>query len=118
MDFLTIGNIMDAALPRDVVELPEWGGCVEVRAITMAEMARAKRQARDPHTKDIDEIKMMALIVEAGCVQPEIPPGGHKQFMNKEPGPLTRISDRILELSGLAEPDEPEPAEDSKQGEA
>ena len=116
MDFLTIGDIMDAGLPRAVVQMPEWGGQVEVRAITMAEMQRAKRQSRDPHTKDIDEIKMMALIVEYGCVQPEFAPGQYQALMNKEPGPLTRISDRILELAGLAEPTKP--VDGSEQGEA
>jgi len=111
MDYLTLSNIIEAALPEDDVELPEWGGMVKVRAITSAELERAKRQAMNRKTGELREVQLTALIVEAGCVQPEFAPGQYKLLMAKPLGPLSKISDRILELSGIIEPEAGSPGE-------
>ena len=114
MDYLSCAEIMESTLPEADIEIPEWGGTVKVRAITGSECARAKSKATNQRTKDLDEIKFNALLMVAGCVEPEFPPASEEQLMRKiAAGPVARIAARIIELSGLGDQDE-----DDDQGEA
>jgi hypothetical protein len=98
-------------LPEEDVEVPEWGGTVKVRAITGAEMARAKRAATKKPANEIDEIQFNALLVVAGCVEPSFPPASEQRLMREQAaGPVARIASRIMDLSGFGG-EEAEPGE-------
>ena len=114
MDYLSFNTIMESTLAEADIEIPEWGGTVQVRALTGAEIARAKRKATNPRTKDLDEIQFNALLMVAGCIEPAFPPASEEQLMRTiAAGPVARIAARIIELSGLGDQDE-----DDDQGEA
>lgn len=110
MDYLSISDIMERTLPTADVDVPEWGGVVQVRAITQGEITRIYRQATD-RSGALNEIKANVLILEAGMLQPKIAPGQYKQFLNKEPGPIARIAAEIITLSGMGTEEEEEPAD-------
>jgi hypothetical protein len=106
-EFLTLDEVIAASLPEKNIEIPEWGGWVKVRAITSAEMERARRQATNPRNDKINDIEMGARIVEIGCVEPKFAPGQYKVVMDKQAGVVTRLQDAIIDLSGLGgEPEE------------
>lgn len=113
MDYLTLNEILEHALPQDDVEIPEWGGKVKVRALTSAEMTRCERFATNQRTDKTDGMEFQARMVEAGCVEPKLAPGQYKALMGKEPGLLSRIAARIAALSGIEDEEE-----DDDQGEA
>jgi hypothetical protein len=115
MDYLTLNEILECALPQDDVEIPEWGGKVRVRAITSAEMTRCERFATDQRTGKTDGMELQARMVEEGCVEPKLAPGQYKVLLTKEPGILNRIATHIMELSGMGDEDA---KEDGDQGEA
>ena len=113
MGYLTLDEVLASTMPEDDVEVPECEGTVRVRAITGFEWAKAKRVATNKKTDVLDEIKFAALLVVAGCVEPEFPPTSEQQMLRKLPaGVITRIAARIGELSGFDED------EDDDQGEA
>ena len=114
MGYLSYVQIIETTLPVADVDVPEWSGKVQVRAITTAEVAKARRTATNPRTKDLDELRFNAYIVVVGCVDPEFPPEGADQLIRKAAaGAVARIAAVIVELSGLGEDDE-----DDDQGEA
>jgi hypothetical protein len=110
--YLSLEEILERALAQDDIEIPEWGGMVRVRAITSGELGRAQRAATNPRNGETDSVKLQALVAEAGLVEPKLTPGQYKALLTKEIGPLSRIGERILELSGL------DNDEDVDQGEA
>ncbi len=115
MEYLTFQEIMESTLPEGDVEIAEWGGSVKVRAVTGAQVAKAKRDATNRRTGDLDEIKFNALITVAGCVDPEFPPASEMRLMREvAAGPVARIAAEIIELSGLGADED----EDDDQGEA
>jgi hypothetical protein len=112
MAYLSLAEIVERGLAEDDVEIPEWGGTVRVRAITAAELGRAQRAATNPRNGETNSVKLQACIAERGLVEPKLAPGQYNDLLNKEIGPLTKIAERILELSGLNDD------EDVDQGEA
>jgi len=103
MAYLSLGDIMEADLPQEEVDVPAWGGTVKVRAITAAELSRAKREATNPRTKEVDNVKLTCLIVEMGCVEPAFAPGQYKALLNRPLGPINRVAERILDLAGIGD---------------
>jgi len=112
MDYLSIADILEHTLPEGDVEVPEWGGTVRVRAVTSAEFARCQRRATG-RNGELNGFKLNALIVIAGCVEPAMNPGLEVGLMKAIPGPLDRISNVILDLSGMGdkEDDDDDPGE-------
>ena len=110
MAYLSFDDIMSTTLPEEDVDVPEWNGVVKIRALTGAEMAKAKRAATRRPAGEIDEIQFNALIVAAGCVEPSFPPASEQRLMREQAaGPVARIASRIMDLSGFGgeEPGEP-----------
>jgi hypothetical protein len=112
--YLSLAEILERALAQDDIEIPEWGGTVRVSAITAAELGRAQRAATNPRNGETDNVKLQALVAERGLVEPKLAPGQYNALLNKEIGPLSKIAERILELSGLKEDEDL----DVDQGEA
>jgi len=108
MEYLSLQSVIAATLPEKDLEIPEWGGWIKIRAISTKEMERARRQSTDPRNERVNDIEMAARIVEMGCVEPEFAPGQYKLIMTKMAGVVTRISDAIIDLSGLGGEEEAE----------
>lgn len=104
MDYLTIADIVEHSLPEEDMEIPEWQGTIKVRAITNDEFARIQR--RTTNKGEMNSIMANAMVVEVGCVEPQFPPGQYRALMKRETGIISRISERILKLSGFRDDDE------------
>lgn len=99
MDRLSWKGILEAAMAQEEVDVEEWGGSVLVRAISTKEHEDAERMAT--RRGDVSRVKYLAFICASGMLDPKVPKGEEIKLMNKEPGILARISERILELSGI-----------------
>jgi hypothetical protein len=93
-------DILGRDLPWDEMEVPEWGGWIKVRAITSAELSRAKREATRTGGV-LDEIRLQAIIIEKACLEPKMEFGAHRKLVGREAGVIGRVSNRILDLSGI-----------------
>jgi hypothetical protein len=131
---LTADDILRAEdLPRELVEVPEWGGAVYVRGLTAWERSEFENEMFDLKSKrikpgkkgrkaaeeDVDmkiDMKLMRVRLPAMCMVNE---QGDRLFSDdrveklgrKHPGVLDRISAVARRLSGM-EPDEDEVGED------
>lgn len=131
---LTADDILRAEdLPRELVEVPEWGGAVYVRGLTAWERSEFENEMFDLKSKrikpgkkgrkaaeeDVDmkiDMRLMRVRLPAMCM---VNAHGDRLFSDdqveklgrKHPGVLDRISTIARRLSGM-EPDEDEAGED------
>lgn len=103
MDYLTLAEITEHTLPEADVEIAAWGGTVRVRALTSHEFARCQRRAADTRTGDIDGFRLNVLVVVTGAVEPSMPITAEAQLMRMEPGPIAKMAETIMDLSGIGE---------------
>lgn len=95
---LSIDDILAADdLPTDVVSCPEWGGDVQVHALTRKQALDIIDQCKDDDA-GIDGSKFQILLVVAGMRLTE---DRVTQLNGKHSGPIARIADRVKVLSGL-----------------
>ena len=88
-----------------VVQVPEWGGTVRVRALTLQQIANcAKRAANEKRGGEVNpEVRNGWYLVE-GMVEPQITLGDAEAWLTERAaGPSTRILATILDASGLTE---------------
>lgn len=109
--YLTIDQIRAAKdLEPFDVEVPEWGGRVQVRPFSMEERASVRKVGEGPPRKnpdgtwgtefDAEEIELETVI--QGCVAPRFS-RGDKDWLRaeKSSGAVSKISSAILEASGM-----------------
>lgn len=65
MSLLTKEQIIAAPLPRDVVDVPEWGGKVYVRSVNLAERHRLSGISEKDGATDLD---VLAELVATCCI--------------------------------------------------
>ena len=98
---LTLDEIVAADdLETMVLPIAEWGGSVKVRALTRAQHKKAYRDGTDPKTGQIDADEVEKRIVCWATVEPTINLGQFDKLMEKNAGPIARIVEAILLLSG------------------
>ena len=99
--YLTAETILNAEDFRyEDVECPEWGGTVRVRSLSGGQRSVITQRVQDKATEDLEE-----LLVVMGCVDET----GNRIFTNKDieklqkksNAPISRISKKIMELSGI-----------------
>jgi hypothetical protein len=67
---LTFSDIMEADDARsDVVPIPEWGGSVTIRSLTLEEARNAFRKSRD-RDGEVDPAKLICLTCAFGLAEP------------------------------------------------
>ena len=102
--YLTAESILQAEdFSYADVECPEWGGTVRVRSLSGAQRVTL-RKAIDAGQSDVDEML---------CVMSIVDEDGNRIFNRNQIGELskkntiaiTRIAKRVLEISGLREPE-------------
>jgi len=106
-NILTIDQILNAQdCPTAIVECPEWGGAVKVRALTLKErseiMSGSKTGGFGQGTYSADEIERFTLLTFLkGVVEPRFDTKLHfEKLKEKNPAPIDRITAKIWELSG------------------
>lgn len=89
---------------RKTVPVPEWGEGVGVvvRGLSMEEFEGIQADAVDADTGNPLPAKAAILAVLVGTVDPDLDPNTHYAVVaRQEPSSITRISNVIMELSGL-----------------
>lgn len=104
---LPIGDVSEILAVNDtknkVVEVPEWGCSVKIKALTKADQIRVRKQAVQGNR--IDEEKMEGLMFVYGVVEPQFKPEHIGRLFEKSSGPVDRVLAEILALSGMTDAD-------------
>lgn len=124
--FLTADEILAADdIPEDTVEVPEWGGKVRVRGLTLKQLSAIAQKAirRNPQTGQDEtnrEISVL-LTIQAGMVNPKLSNQQLQRLSEKSGAATTRVLQAInalgptpeavseAEKSFFVEPDAPIP---------
>ena len=84
------------------VEVPEWGGAVTVRTLSMA--ARYEIGERSLKDGKVDNAKFAAGTLAGGIVEPKMTyEDALKVVDGHSPEPIQRLVDEVWKLSGLTE---------------
>jgi hypothetical protein len=88
-------------LNEEDVEIPEWGGCVKVRALTKGQHQSARKRSSVKGMIDPDLLEVELLVL--GLSVPELTRQEAARLKEKKAGVVERILGRILVISGLEE---------------
>lgn len=100
MSILSKDAILGAQdLKEELVHVPEWGGEVKIRALTLAQRNRAYKLAE--RDGQIDSSRAAAFMFVAGVIEPPFNEADIDPLRNKCVGVIDRVNARILALSGL-----------------
>jgi len=89
------------------VDVPEWKCKVQVKSLSKATQIQVRRQSTSKRG-EIDEAKFEGLLFIAGVVQPHFQAEHLPRLMGKSSGPFTKVVNRILVVSGMADDDQDE----------
>lgn len=99
---LTVDEILDVDdLVTEVVECPEWGGAVKIKALSRRAVVEMQDACKDADGI-IDMTKQQIELVLRGLCEPAVTPDRLEQLNGKHPKPLERIADRVIVISGLS----------------
>jgi len=99
---LTLEQLM--ALPKasdvtEVVEVPEWNGTVTIRALSLAQRNEMLMAVSEDDARDTE--RWNSLVLQAAFVDPVLTYDQAVQIGRLALGPVTRLLDKIWDLSGL-----------------
>lgn len=98
---LTLDEIRVVAdLPRETVEVPEWGGAVVVQGVSVEDGMKILNATKRADGT-IDEEKATMLAVIHGVVEPKFTDAELPWLKQKSLGAVTRIAKAFSRLSGL-----------------
>ena len=107
---LSVEEILGAPdIREEVVEVPEWGGAVRIRAFTKAQQqairddATLKANTRDGKAGTLDTSRLEMLTLIRGIVEPKFQDAHILNLREKSSSAIERILKAILVLSGMAE---------------
>ncbi len=101
MKLLTVDQILACPdLVEEVVEVPEWGGSVKVRAFSKAVQQQVRSEARI--ADEIDDNRLEMLIFLHGVIEPQFSADQYELLRGKSAAAIDRVSERISKLSGLS----------------
>lgn len=89
-------------LVTELVECPEWGGSVRIRALSRKVSVDTLAECTDEETGLRDGTQLQMLLVVRGVVEPTISEDRLEQLNRKHPDPIARICKRVEVLSGMA----------------
>lgn len=99
MSILTVEAIRAADdLPTEVVEVPEWGGAVVVRGLSVADWVKLNKNLR-PELSEEQNAAIQALLY--GVVEPKFSPADVDWLVTKSLAACTRIVRVFNRLSGF-----------------
>lgn len=109
---LPLGNIADILAVQDIkekmVEVPEWGCSVKIKALTKADQIRVRKMSVQGN--QVDAEKMEGFMFLYGVVEPKFEPEHLDRLFDKSSGAVDKILAEILSISGMTDED----AEDAK----
>ena len=101
---LTFDEIVEADdTAEETVYVKEWGGSVKLKGITKTEFDYLRRQSRSKANKGRSQSIIEREVLVAGMVSPRLTIERYNLLMEKSSGVIVRLTNRILEKSGLAD---------------
>lgn len=101
-EFLSLDTIFAAPdINTDVVDVPEWGGKVQVKGISKGDQMAIRKKAMVKNV--VDETKFEGLLLVAGVVSPELKEHHIPQLFKKSSGAIDRVLGKVMELSGMTD---------------
>lgn len=84
----------------DILEVPEWGGAIKLRAWSLDQRDQALSAASDTGRVDgkLDPAKFIRLVVLHGVVEP---PLTEELIKEKSPAIIERIAAAVMKLNGM-----------------
>lgn len=103
MKLLTKEEILQAMdLQPEEIEVPEWGGSIRIRGVSLAERSAMLRMMRDPQSGEISDERAAVAAFVFGVEEPRFTEEDVEALMKKSAGVIERIAMRILQRSGFA----------------
>jgi hypothetical protein len=100
--YLTADQILAAEdIATDDIEVPEWGGTVRVKGLTVHDLNEANRLATVAGEVDAEKITCMVLVF--GCVEPRFTPDQVGLIAQKSAAVVNRLGGAIFRLSGIGD---------------
>ena len=96
---ITRDQFFAAAIPTEVVEVPELGGDVEIRALTVAQQDAIASSVK--RRKDGQEADAACKTLIEGMVDPKLTAADYEALKDRSAGAVARIVGRIVRLSGM-----------------
>lgn len=99
---LSIEQLMElpkAADVTEVVDVPEWGGAVTIRALSLAQRDEMLHECG--RNAEQDSERWNTLVLVNGLADPVVSYDQAVQLRQLQMGPVARLIDRIWDLSGL-----------------
>ena len=87
-------------VPEEYVEVPEWGGSVLVRGVSVADGMRLLEQMKG-EGEEIDPEKAMLTALLVGVAEPRFAESDLEWLRAKSLAAVKRISEAFMRLSGL-----------------
>lgn len=97
---LTLEQIWEADdLKHETVDVPEWGGTIEIKPLTKGEHQECRRKSIKRGEVDPDLLELNLLC--AGVVDPKLTQEDGERLKRKNAGTIERLLRDILRISGL-----------------
>lgn len=98
--YLTADAILAAPdVAEEDVEVPEWGGSVRVKGLSVHDLNEANRLATV--NGEVDAEKISCLVVVFGCVEPQFTPEQAGALARKSSKVINELGSAIFRLSGV-----------------
>lgn len=85
--------------PEQVVDVPEWGGSVKIRALSLEAFRRIQASNVDA-AGELDSFAAMQHVLVEGIVEPELEPADVQAMGQRSVAPVSRLAVAIVRLSG------------------
>src|SRR3990167_873470 len=93
--------IAAADITDEIVEVPEWGGAVKVRGMSVADRTALLEKIIDEKTEKIDPEKATLVAFIVGVVEPKFTEADFPALRQKSAAALDRVTAAFLKLSGI-----------------
>lgn len=90
-------------LRTEQVDVPEWGGQVTVRGLSLGAYQDVQERSSVAGAIDTDRLSVHLMI--AGIVEPDLAPEDYELLRGKSMAALNRVAGAIMRLSGLGDDD-------------
>lgn len=97
MAILSRDALLSPSLRRETVDVPELGGQVVIRELTVDEQQLITTSSRG------DAVAIAAKCVLEGCVEPKLEPADYDRLRQLSGSAVGRIAYHIMDLSGMTE---------------
>ena len=101
MSYVSFEQLTSPALATQDVPVPEAGGSVQIRALTVGEQQDVRRAARVG--REVDNDRMEVYLVAASLIAPVVPEARVMELKSARFAVFNRIVAAVLSLNGMTE---------------